>query len=1056
MKLRHYFIDRPRFASVLSILITVVGLLAFFDLPVTQFPDIVPPTINISASYPGATPDIVAETVATPLEQSINGVEGMLYMSSQSTSTGQLRLTVTFQLGTDIDTAQVLVQNRVALAEPRLPEEVRRLGISTQKSSPDMMIALSLISPDETYDTLYLSTYAQLNISDTLARIDGVGNVAIWGASEYSMRVWLDPEKMASLGLTAGDVVNAMRRQNVQVASGSLGEPPLPGANAFQLNLNTQGRFVDAEQFRNVIIKTGANGRITRLRDVARIELGALSYSQTSYADNRTSVIIAMFQRPGSNAVATVNAIKATMDGLARDFPPGIEYRALYNPTQFVEESLNAVYTTMLEAVILVVLVILVFLQSWRAAIIPVIAIPVSLIGTCAVMEVFGFSLNNLTLFGLVLAIGIVVDDAIVVVENIERNLGQGMAAREAARVTMDEVATALISIALVLSAVFVPTAFLGGITGEFFRQFALTIAVATIISAFNSLTLSPALGALLLDKTVPASALGRFWQVLLAPFCNLFNRGFALLRDGYGVGLTVVMRHTGKVLLVFLLFVAATVYMAGRVPAGFIPQQDQGSAIIAVELPKGASVERTDRVVKHATEQILAMGEVANTVQLAGMSPTTFSPSSSSGLIFTPFIPFRERPHASVLIQKLQDLLNRIQEASFVVINPPTVRGLGRGGGFKMIIEDRGGRGPAVLGQATREMVAAANALPEVERAFSNFSINTPQYYIDIDRTKAEMLNLPVERIFEALQVYLGSAYVNDFNLLGRSYRVMAQADAAHRLTREDIRQLRARNDEGRMVPLGSVVEVNTVTGPDMLDRYNLYPATDITGSTRPGISSGQALDAMEQLAREMLPAGISFEWTDVALQERLAANVGIFIVPLCVLFVFMVLTAQYESWSLPLAIILIVPLCILFAFCGLWLRGMENNILTKIGFIVLIGLACKNAILIVEFARQKEAQGMDCIPAAVAAAQIRLRPILMTSMAFILGVLPLMLSRGAGAEMRQVLGTTVFSGMLGVTVFGLFFTPVFYVVIRKLVPGRAKTIARHDRMQTGARPDA
>ena len=1033
MKFGRFFIDRPRFATVLSGLITLVGLISYSDLPVTQYPDIVPPTINIHASYPGATPEVLAETVATPLEQAINGVEGMLYMSSQSTTSGELRLTITFEVGTDIDTAQVLVQNRVALAEPRLPEEVRRLGVTTQKSSPDLMIAVNLISPNGTYDNLYLSNYTQLNISDVLARINGVGNVTIWGSSEYSMRIWLDPDRLASLGLTAGDIVDALRKQNVQVASGSLGQPPVSSGSAFQLNLNTQGRFVDENQFRNVIIKAGKEGRITRLKDVARIELGAQSYSLTSYMDNQPSVIIAMFQRPGSNAVETVHEIKATMAELSKSFPPDIDYHVIYNPTQFVEQSLSALYETMFEAVALVILVILLFLQSWRAAIIPIIAIPVSLIGTFAVMDAFGFSLNNLTLFGLVLAIGIVVDDAIVVVENIERHLEAGLSPKEAARITMDEVATALISIALVLTAVFVPTAFLGGISGEFFRQFALTIAVATIISAFNSLTLSPALGGIFLrrDRT-HKSRIGHLWDAMLAPFIRMFNRSFEALREGYGIALSAVIRHPVKLVAVFLGLAGLAIYLAKIVPTGFIPTQDQGSAIIAVELPKGASLDRTDSLIRKTSKMLLAMPEVLHTVQISGLSGTTFSASSNSGLIFTPFVPFGERPPANRIIQKQQMMLNQVQDASFFVINPPTVRGLGRGGGFKMIVEDRGGRGLKALESATWELVAAANAQPELERVFSTFGTNTPQYYLDIDRTKAEMLNVPVENVFEALQVYLGSAYVNDFNLSGRSFRVTAQADAPYRINIEDIRHLRTRNKNGDMVPLGSLLNIRSSTGPDRLVRYNLYPSTDITGSARPGVSSGKALEVMEKLARQILPHGISFEWTEIALQEKLAANVGIFIIPLCVLFVFMVLTAQYESWSLPLAIILIVPLCILFALTGVWVRGMENNILTQIAFIVLIGLACKNSILIVEFAKQYEDEGMDRVGAAVRAAKTRLRPILMTSLAFILGVTPLMLSSGAGAEMRQILGTAVFSGMLGVTILGLFFTPVFYVIIR------------------------
>jgi len=1041
MKFGRFFIDRPRFAAVISILIVIVGLLAYFELPVTQYPEIAPPTIVVRAAYPGATPEVIADTVATPIEQEVNGIEGMLYMTSQSTSDGAMSLTITFELGTDLDTAQVLVQNRVAIAEPRLPEEVRRSGVVTQKSSPDMMMVIHMVSPDNTYDELYISNYALLQIRDVLARIEGIGDIMVFGAREYSMRIWLDPERLAAMELTAGDVVRALQAQNVQVAGGTLGQPPMPLTSAFQLTINTQGRFIEAEQFRNVIVKSGDDGRLTRLRDVARVELGAREYVRNGYLDGKPIVAIGVFQRPGSNALKTAEQLQTTMQALSEDFPEGLAYRIIYNPTEFIEESVNAVYKTIFEAVALVILVIILFLQSWRAAIIPIVAIPVSLIGTFAVMAAFGFSLNNLSLFGLVLAIGIVVDDAIVVVENIERNIEQGLSPKEAARVTMDEVGTALISIALVLSAVFIPTAFIGGITGQFFRQFALTIAVATIISAFNSLTLSPALGSILLQsKGAPKSIFGRIWDVVLGPIFWVFNRGFDGLRRGYAGSVRRIVRHPLLSFLVFAGLIALTVFAFQRVPGGFIPQQDQGYVIVAVELPKGASLERTDAVVRRATEIIRETPGAIHVTAFAGFSGATFSNASNAGAFFVNLKPFNERAPgetSSALVQRLRHALSDIQEARFFVIDPPPVRGLGHGGGFKMMVEDRSGHGLRTLEGATWGLVGAANQTPGIERVFSTFTTNTPQYFLDIDRTKAEMLNVPAENIFETLQIHLGSSYVNDINLFGRTYRVIAQADAPFRLEPRDIMRLHARSTTGAMVPLGSLVDLRYTTGPDRVVRHNLYLAAEVQGSAAPGVSSSEALKKMEQLVGEVLPQGINFEWTEMAFQERQVGNIALFVFALSVLFVFLVLAAQYESWSLPLAIILIVPLCILFALLGVWFRGMENNILTQIGFIVLIGLASKNAILIVEFARQYEEAGKDRFSAAIEAAQRRLRPILMTSFAFILGVVPLVIASGAGAEMRQVLGTAVFSGMLGVTFVGLLLTPVFYVVIRGIASG-------------------
>jgi hydrophobe/amphiphile efflux-1 (HAE1) family protein len=1040
MRFGHFFIDHPRFAGVLSILIVIVGVIAYFNLPVAQYPEVAPPTIRVTANYPGATPEVIAQTVATPIEQEVNGVENMLYMTSQSTTDGAMQLTITFALGTDLDIAQVLVQNRVAIAEPRLPEEVRRLGVTTVKSSPDLMMVVHLVSPDETYDQLYISNYALLQIRDVLARINGVGSITLFGAREYSMRIWLDPDRLTTLSLTAGDVVRALRAQNVQVAGGALGQPPMPINNAFQLTVNTQGRFIDPEQFSNIIVKVGADGRLVRVRDIAGVELGARDYVTNAYLDGKPAVALAIFQRPGTNALSTAEAIQSTMKRLSADFPKGLAYRIVYNPTEFVAESVHAVYTTIFEAIALVILVIIVFLQSWRAALIPIIAIPVSLIGTFAVMSAFGFSLNNLSLFGLVLAIGIVVDDAIVVVENIERNLEHGLAPKEAARVTMTEVGTALISIALVLSAVFIPTAFLGGISGQFFRQFALTIAVATIISAFNSLTLSPALGAILLKPKdeAPSDLFAKAWDKLLGPLFRGFNKGFDKASHGYASLVCRVARRPAISLIVFVCLIGLTVFMFQRVPGGFIPEQDLGYVIIAGELPKGASLERTDAVVRQATDIALKTVGAYHTFAIAGFSGATFSNASNAAAIFVTLKPFseREKGHtARALVKSLTQALNsQIRGAQLFVIAPPPVRGLGTAGGFKMVVQDRSGRGLETLSAASEELISAANRSATVERVFTTFSTKTPQYFLDIDRTKSEMLNVPVENVFEALQVFLGSLYINDFNLLGRTYRVTVQADAPYRLKPADIARLRVRSASGAMVPLGSLAELRETTGADRVVRHNLYPAAEIQGSARPGRSTGEALTAMEELARAALPSGIGFEWTELAFQERLAGNVGLLIFPLCVLFVFLVLTAQYESWTLPLAIILIVPLCLLFAIFGIWARGMDNNILTQIGFVVLVGLACKNAILIVEFAKHQEDQGKSVYAAATNAAQLRLRPILMTSFAFILGVVPLVIASGAGAEMRQALGTAVFSGMLGVTLFGLFLTPVFYVVIRRL----------------------
>jgi hydrophobe/amphiphile efflux-1 (HAE1) family protein len=1036
MNFSHFFIDRPRFAAVVSILITIIGAIAYLGLPVTQYPDVVPPTIIVTASYPGATPEVIADTVAAPLEQEINGVENMLYLTSSSTSDGRLTLTITFELGTDLDAAQVLVQNRVAIAEPRLPEEVRRIGVVTQKSSPDLMIVVHLESPDNSLDQLYISNYALLQIRDVLARINGVGQINLVGAREYSMRIWLDPDRMAALKVTADDVVTALRGQNIQVAGGTLGEQPSPASNAFQVTISSQGRLLDKEQFGQVIVKSGEDGRLTRVADIARVELGARDYLTNSLLDGRPAVAIVMFQRPGSNALETAEEVKQTMASLATGFPKGLVHRIVYNPTDFIAQSVAAVYITLLEATALVIIVILLFLQNWRAAMIPVIAIPVSLVGTFAVMAALGYSLNNLTLFGLVLAIGIVVDDAIVVVESIERNLESGLSAREASRRTMTEVGTALVSIALVLVAVFLPTAFLGGITGQFFRQFAVTIATATAISALVSLTLSPALGAILLRRhDAPLDRVDRWLERLLGGVFRGFNRGFDRLQEKYRQAVCRTVRRPGIALSAFAAMLGLTAVGFVMVPTGFIPQQDQGYLITLVELPKGASLDRTTAVIQRATEIALKVPGLERVVGFAGFSAATNSNSSHSGTVFTGIRDFGDRQSGESgpeLAAKLNAAYSQIQEASLFVVAPPPVRGIGSGGDFKLMVQDRSGQGLQALEQATWAFVAALAESGEVARPFSTFTTTAPRFFLDIDRTRAEMMNVPIENVFATLQIYLGSAYVNDLTLFGRNYRVTAQADSPWRLAPEDISRLRTRNADGEMVPLGSLVAIRPASGPDRVVRHNLYPTAEVQMATLPGRSSGQTLAAAERIAAQVLPPGIHYEWTDLAYQQRNTSNLGLLMFPLSVLFVFLVLTAQYESWSLPLAIVLIVPLCLLFAIVALLLRGLDINILAQIGFIVLIGLASKNAILIVEFARQQESEGKDRFRAATDAAQLRLRPILMTSFAFIAGVLPLMLATGAGAEMRQVLGTVVFGGMLGVTLIGLLLTPVFYTVIR------------------------
>ena len=1051
MKFAHFFIDRPIFATVISIVTVILGGIAYYSLPVAQYPDVVPPTIVVRAVYPGAAPEVIADTVATPIEQEVNGVEDMLYMSSQSTTDGVMQLTVTFKLGTDLDKAQVLVQNRVSTALPRLPEDVRRQGVTTVKQSSNFLMFIQLYSPDKTFDELYVSNYGLIQIKDELARIDGVGSVMLFGLREYSMRVWLDPDRMAHLSLTTADVSAALRSQNVQVASGIIGQPPLDKSGDFQLMVSTLGRLLDPDQFANLVVRTGQDGRVVRVKDVARVELGGRDFSLTGYLDGMGAIGIGLTQRPGSNSLATAEAIENRMKELSQSFPKGLNYGIIYNPTVFVRKSIESVIHTLFEAAVLVVIVVLVFLQNWRATLIPLIAIPVSLIGTFIVMAAFGFSLNMLSLFGLVLAIGIVVDDAIVVVENVERHIAAGLSPREAAYKAMDEVTAAVIAIAVGLSAVFVPTAFISGITGQFFRQFALTIAVSTLLSAFNSLTLSPALCAILL----PAHGAKKDWFTRLWDFCfgwffRGFNRTFEWMTGVYARTVGWNLRWAAIPLFLYVGLVVLTGWGFGKVPTGFIPAQDQQYLITIIQLPDGASLTRTDAVVKEADKLILAHPGIGHTVSFTGFSAATSSNSPNLAAIF--ILPTEGKngeadgPPITSQIGALQQKLAAIPDAMILVIGPPPVQGLGSTGGYKFLVQDRGGYGPKALQEATDKLLGAAytemaggkdaqgKPLPPSPLAalYSTYRATTPQLFADVDRVKANMLNVSVTDIFDTLQTNLGSAYINDFNLYGRTFQVLAQSESGFRDQAEDIKRLKTRNASGKMVPLGSVVNVEWRSAPDRVVRYNMFPSAEVMGDTAPGFSSGQSMAAIERLAKENLPPGMTIAWTDLAYQQQLAGNTALYIFPLCVLFVFLVHSAEYESWMLPLAIILIAPICLPFALGGVWLRGMDNNLITQIGFVVLIGLAAKNAVLIVEFAKQLEEEGHDRYHAAIEACRLRLRPIIMTSFAFILGVLPLARATGPGFELRQVLGTAVFAGMLGVTIFGLFLTPTFYVVLR------------------------
>ena len=1053
MNFPRFFIDRPIFAIVLSVLMVIAGIVAFFQLPLSEYPAVTPPTVQVTASYPGANPKVIAETVAAPLEQAITGVEGMMYMSSQSATDGRMILTVTFADGTNPDMAQVQVQNRVSRALPRLPAEVQRQGVVTQKTSPDILMVVHLLSPDKRYDPLYISNYAYLQVRDELSRIPGISDVLVWGAGEYSMRLWLDPSLIAARGLTAGDVIAAVREQNVQVAAGSVGQSPDSTA-AFQVTVNTLGRLTDEEQFGDIIIRTGDDGQVTRLRDVARIEMGADAYALRSLLDGEPAVALQIIQSPGANALDVSAAVRETMARLEKNFPEGLSSRIAYDPTVFVRASLESVATTLLEAIILVVIVVVLFLRNWRASLIPLLAVPVSLIGTFAVMHLMGFSLNTLSLFGLVLSIGIVVDDAIVVVENVERHIEDGEEPLEAARRAMREVTGPIIAITSVLAAVFIPTAFLTGLQGEFYRQFALTIAISTILSAVNSLTLSPALaGMLLRPRTIapprdPRRLRGRAGRVF-----ERLSRPFERAPDAYGNGVRKLVRVSGVALFVYGGLLALTLFGFKVVPPGFVPMQDKYYLVGIAQLPNSASLDRTDDVVKQMSKLALAEPGVESVVAFPGLSINGFVNVPNAAVMFVMLDPFKDRTSpdlaATAIAGRLQAKFAGIQDGFLGVFPPPPVPGLGATGGFKMQIEDRGGVGLDALVQQTQILMMKATESGQVAGLMTSLDVNAPQLDVVIDRTKAKSQGVPLADVFESLQVYLGSLYINDFNRFGRTYKVTAQGDAEHRMQAEAIGQLQVRNAAGQMLPLSSFVTVTPSAGPDRVIHYNGYPSADISGGAPPGVSSGQVVAVMERLAKEVLPEGVSFEWTELTYQQKLAGDAALYIFPLCVLLAYLILAAQYNSWLLPLSVLLIVPMCLLSAIGGVWLMGGDNNVFVQIGLIVLVGLAAKNAILIVEFARTLEAEGWATVDAVVEACRLRLRPIVMTSLAFIAGVVPLVLATGAGAEMRQAMGVAVFAGMLGVTVFGLFLTPVFYVVIRRIS-------SRFERRKRGASPPA
>jgi len=1039
MNFSRFFVDRPIFASVISFLIFLSGLIAMFQLPISEYPEVVPPTVVVNAQFPGASPAIISETVATPLEEQINGVENMLYMSSLASTDGALNLTVTFKIGTDPDLAQQLVQNRVSQALTRLPEVTRQLGVTTAKSSPDLTMVVHLLSPQGRYDMLYLRNYATLNVKDALARIKGVGAVRLFGSGDYAMRIWLNPEKIAQLNMNPVEVVGAIRAQNIQVAAGVIGGPPYDKGVELQMPINAQGRLQTPEEFGDVIIKTEANGAVTRLKDVARITLDAQQYGLRSLLNNQSAVAIPIFAAPGANALQISRDVRATMAELKQTFPEDLDYSIVYDPTVFVQDSIKSVVHTLFEAVGLVVLVVIIFLQTWRASVIPLLAVPVSIIGTFAFMHTFGFSINVLSLFGLILAIGIVVDDAIVVVENVERNIERGLAPRDATLQAMKEVTGPIIATGLVLVGVFVPIAFISGLTGQFYKQFALTIAIATVISAFNSLTLSPALSALLLKgHHAPKDRLTRLLDGLFGWFFARFNRFFSASSNCYSNGVGRVLGRKSVMMVLYAGLLGFTAYGFQIVPPGFVPAQDKQYLVSFAQLPQGATLERTEEVIRQMSDIALKEPGVESAVAFPGLSINGFVNSASAGIVFVTLKPFEERttPELSgfAIAASLQAKYGAVDKAFIAIFPPPPVQGMGTIGGFKLQVEDRMDRGYEALDNVMKAVQGRAWQTPELAGVFSSYNVNVPQLFADLDRTKVQQLGVPVADVFQSMQVYLGSMYVNDFNQFGRTYQVIAQADSEFRSRPEDISALQVRNNAGQMVSLGSVLNVKESFGPEIASRYNAYRSADLNGNAGPGYSSGQAQEAIVKILHETLPPGMSFEWTDLTYQQILAGNTTMLVFPLCILLVLLVLAAQYESVVMPLAVVLIVPMGILSALVGVHFAGGDNNIFTQISLFVLAGLACKNAILIVEFARELEHQGMPLVKAAIEASRLRLRPILMTSFAFIMGVLPLVVSTGAGSEMRQAIGIAVFSGMLGVTFFGIFFTPVFYVLLRKL----------------------
>jgi multidrug efflux pump len=1056
VNISRFFIDRPRFAAVLSIMIFLVGAISIFRLPISEYPEVAPPQVVVRAQFPGANARVIAETVATPLEEQINGVEGMLYMGSQASADGSMTLSVSFKIGTDPERAATEVQNRVNRALPRLPEVVRQIGVTTEKSSPNLTMVVHLVSPDNRYDALYLRNYASLNVRDALLRIPGMGTVLAFGSGDYAMRIWLDPQKLAARNLASSDVVKALREQNAQVAAGVVGAPPAPNRTEFQLAVNTQGRLSSEAEFGEVIVGSdvsggSADGSLVRLKDVGRVELGPNSYALGSLLNNKEAAAVAVFQAPNSNALALSNDVRAAMEKLKADFPPGVDYAIVYDPTRFVQTSIEKVIVTLIEAVLLVVLVVVIFLQTWRASIIPLLAVPVSIVGTFAVLYALGFSINTLTLFGLVLAIGIVVDDAIVVVENVERNIEAGLRPHDAAVKAMHEVSGPIIAIGLVLCAVFVPLAFVSGLEGQFYRQFAVTIAISTVISAFNSLTLSPAMAAILLrGHDEPKDALTRGMDKVFGGFFRWFNRVFKRGSEGYSGSVTaIVVKRKSLAIVVYAVLVAAAVLLFMRVPPGFVPQQDKQYLVGIAQLPDGATLQRTTEVVRRLSDVALSVPGVKNSVAFPGLSINGFSAAPNAGIVFFGLSDFKDRTDrsqsADAIVAQVNQKLGGIEDAFIFVLSPPPVSGLGNASGFKLQLQDRSGQGEAALYGVVQQLMGRVYGNPAggITQFFSNYQINVPQLFANVDRTKAKQMGVNLTDVYDTMQTYLGSLYVNDFNRFGKTYQVIVQADAGYRARAEDIGNLKVRNSRGQMVALNALMTVEPTFGPGSVTRYNGFYSADINGAPKPGVSSGQAQAEMEKILGETLPRGIGFQWTELVYQEKIAGNTMVYIFPLCVLLVFLVLAATYESWTLPLAILLIVPLCILSAMLGVWVSGLfgapgDNNIFTKVALVVLVGLACKNAILIVEFALELENRGEDLIKAVVHACRMRLRPILMTSIAFIAGVVPLVLSSGAGAEMRRAMGIAVFSGMVGVTVFGLVLTPVFYVILRKLTAKR------------------